>query len=68
MGRSPNRTKMILVIIYRIGHRVLRISLTMPIVVDYQISRESHQPVRQIALFGVVLIERSVNANENFLG
>ena len=55
-------------IIYRIGHRVLRISLTMAIVVDYQIPREPHQPVRQVTLFGVVLIKRSINANENFLG
>ena len=55
-------------IIHRIGHRVLRIPLAMAIIVDYQVSREPHQPVRQITLFGIVLIERSVNSDENFLG
>ena len=55
-------------IIHRIGHRVLRIPLTMTIVVDYQIPREPHQPIRQIALFGVVLIKSPIDANENFLG
>ena len=55
-------------IIHRIGHRVLRIPLTMAVVVDYQIPCEPHQPVRQVTLFGVVLIKCSVDANENFLG
>jgi hypothetical protein len=68
MGRRPDCPEMILMIIHRIGHRVLRIPLTMTIVVDYQVPREPHQPVRQITLFGVVLIERSVNSDENFLG
>jgi hypothetical protein len=56
-----------LVIVHSVRHRVLRIALSMPVVIDYQIPREPHQPVRQIALFGVVLIERAVDADENFL-
>jgi hypothetical protein len=50
-----------------VGVRILRIALAVPVIVNYQISRQPHQPVRQIALFGVVLIERAVNADENFL-
>jgi len=58
---------MVLVIIDGIRHRILRIPLTMSIVIDYQVPRQPHQPVREIALFGVVLIERAVDANEDFL-
>jgi hypothetical protein len=67
MGGRADSTKVILVIIDGVGHRILRIPLTMPIVVDYQISRETHQPVRQVTLFRVVLIEGPVYANEDFL-
>jgi hypothetical protein len=39
----------------------------MPVIVNYQISGEPHQPIRQIALFGVVLFERAVNPYKYFL-
>ncbi len=50
-----------------VGVRILRVTLAMTVIVDYQIAREPHQPIRQITLFGVVLFERFENADENFL-
>jgi hypothetical protein len=41
--------------------------LAVPVIIDYQISRQPHQPIRQIALFRIVLKERTVNSDEDFL-
>jgi hypothetical protein len=51
-----------------VGAGILRVTLAMPVIVNYQVSGEPHQPVRQIALLGVVLLKRSVNSDKNFLG
>ena len=55
-------------IVHRICHRILRVTLTMTVIVDYQISGQPHQPIREVALFRIVLIKRLVDANENILG
>jgi len=67
MGRRTDRTEMILVVVHRICHRILRISLPMAVIVDYQISGQTHQPVCEVALFGVVLIQSSIDPDEYFL-
>ena len=54
-------------IVHRVRHRILRIPLPVPVIVNYQISREPHQPIRKVALFRVVLVERLVDPDENFL-
>src|ERR1035437_1738210 len=58
---------MILVIVDGAGHRVLRITLAVPVIVNYQVAGEPHQPIRKIALFGIVLIERLINTYKNIL-
>jgi len=55
------------VVVHRIGHRILRITLAVPVIVDYQIACEPHQPIREISLFGVVLVKRPIYADENIL-
>ena len=50
-----------------LGVRVLRRALTAAVVVNYQIAREAHQPVLEVSLLRVVLFERAVDADENFL-
>ena len=42
-------------------------TLSLPVVVDNQIPRQAHQPILQVALLRVVLFQRSINPNENFL-
>jgi hypothetical protein len=59
---------MILMVVDSVGHRILRITLAVPVIVDYQIPSEPHQPIRQVALFRVVLIQSAVDAYENLLG
>lgn len=54
-------------VIDRVRHRILRIALSMSVIIDYQVSREPHKPVRQISLLGVVLVERSVDSDEDLL-
>ena len=54
-------------IIDGVGHRVLRVPLPVPVIVDYQIACEPHQPICEVALLRVVLVERAVNANKNIL-
>jgi hypothetical protein len=43
-------------------------SLSLAVIINYQITRQPHQPVLQIALFRVVLIQRAVHPYKNFLG
>jgi hypothetical protein len=54
-------------VIDRVGHRVLRVSLAVPVIIDYQISRQPHKPVRQVALFGVILIQSLVDPDKYLL-
>jgi len=54
-------------IIDGVSHRILRITLPMAVIVNYQIAGESHQPIRKVALFCIVLVERTVDAYENLL-
>src|SRR5688500_5400175 len=51
-----------------VGVVIVRRALAFPVVVDDQIARQSHQPVLQVPLFGVVLIQRAINSDKNFLG
>lgn len=46
---------------------VMRGPLTFSVVVDDQVTCQPHQPVLQIALPRIVLIQRSVNSNKNLL-
>jgi hypothetical protein len=59
---------MVLMIFKIVRRFILWRSLPLPVIVDNQIAREAHQPILQIALFRIVLLERTVNPNENFLG
>src|SRR6185503_3523514 len=45
----------------------MRSALALPVIVDDQVASQPHQPVLEIALLGVVLIQRTVNPDENFL-
>jgi hypothetical protein len=67
MGRRSRCPQVVRVVIHRVRHRVLRVSLAMAIIVDYQIAGETHKPVREIALFWIILIQRAVDAYENIL-
>src|SRR5688572_4900088 len=51
-----------------VGVVIVRRALAFPVVVDDQIARQAHQPVLQVPLFGVVLIQRAINSDKNFLG
>src|SRR6185503_5253478 len=42
-------------------------SLSFPIVVNYQVTSQPHQPVLQITLLRIVLIQRAVDSYENLL-
>src|SRR6185503_9043610 len=45
----------------------MRSALALPVIVDDQVASQPHQPVLEITLLGVVLIQRTVNPDENFL-
>jgi hypothetical protein len=55
-------------VVDRIGHRILGITLPVAVIVNYQIAGETHQPIREIALFRIVLVQCPIDAYENFLG
>ena len=46
---------------------VVRCSLSLSVIIDDQIPREPHEPVLQISLLRIVLIQRAINSNKNFL-
>ena len=46
---------------------VMRGPLAFAIIINDQITRQPHQPVLQITLARIVLIQRPVNSNKNFL-
>src|SRR5947209_7660345 len=50
------------------GGGVLRRALSLAVVVNNQIPRQPHQPILQVTLLGVVLIEGTINPYEYFLG
>ena len=50
-----------------VGLIIVRRPLSLAVVVDDQVTSQSHQPVLQVTLFSVVLFQRSVNPDENFL-
>src|SRR5215831_3038747 len=58
---------MIFVILQIIRNFVLSSALPLAIIVDDQVPGQPHQPVLQIALFWILLVEETINANENFL-
>src|SRR2546423_6356237 len=58
---------MVLVIFEVVGGFILRRALTFPIIIDDEVPCQPHQPVLQITLFRIVLIERTIDADENFL-
>ena len=58
---------MIRVICQVFSMAVMRRALAAAIVINDQVTRQTHQPVLQVTLFGIVLFQRSINANENFL-
>src|SRR5215210_4037370 len=61
------RVEMITVVSQIVCEVVVRCALALAVIVDNQVTREPHQPVLQITLLGVVLIQRTVNSNKNFL-
>src|ERR1041384_5500064 len=58
---------MVGMIVNRVRHRILRVTLEMAIFVNYQFSDEPHKPIRKIALFRIILVKRPVDAYKNFL-
>jgi hypothetical protein len=50
-----------------VGLIVVGSALSLSIVVDNQIACQPHQPILQVTLFGVVLFQRSIDSNKNFL-
>jgi hypothetical protein len=42
-------------------------ALALPVIIDDEIASQSHQPVLEIALLRVVLIQRTINPDENLL-
>jgi hypothetical protein len=51
-----------------VGLVVMRRALAFSVVIYDQITSQPHQPVLEVTLFRVVLFQRSVNPNKNFLG
>ena len=49
-GRVSNGSQVVLMVVHRIGHRILRISLPMAVIVDYQIAGKPHKPICKVAL------------------
>src|SRR6266581_4515885 len=68
LHRSASGAQVICVIFQVIRRGVLRRALSLSVVVNNQIPRQPHQPVLQVALPGVVLIEGAINPYEYFLG
>src|SRR5205085_9097784 len=62
-----SRAQVVSVIFKIISMRVVRRALASSVVINYQITRKTHQPVLQVALFRVVLLQRTIDAYENFL-
>src|SRR6185436_10390759 len=50
-----------------VGLVVVWRALSLAIVVDNQVARQPHQPILQVALFRIILFQRSINSNEDFL-
>src|SRR5262245_49422415 len=46
----------------------MRRSLSFPVIVNDQVTSQPHQPVLQIALLWIVLLQRPVNPYKDFLG
>jgi hypothetical protein len=59
--------KVITVIGEIVGEVVVRGTLALPVIVDDEIASKPHQPVLEIPLLRVVLIQRTINPYENFL-
>src|SRR6266700_1334952 len=51
-----------------VGLVVMGGALSFSVIVDNQIASQPHQPILQVTLLSVVLFQRSINPNENFLG
>jgi hypothetical protein len=68
LGRRPDGSKVVLMVVDSIRHCILRITLPVTVVIYYQVAGQPHQPICQIALLRIVLIERSVDPYKNFLG
>src|SRR5437016_5073072 len=58
---------MIFVIFQVVGGLILRGALTLAVIVNDQVARQAHQPVLQVALFGIVLFEGSVDTDKDIL-
>ena len=54
-------------VIYRLCHRILRVSLPMAVIVNYQVAGQPHQLIRKVALSGVILVQSAVNTYKNLL-
>jgi len=51
-----------------IGVIVVWRSLTLSVIVNDQVARQAHQPILEITLLGIILIQRTVNPYKNLLG
>src|SRR5882724_12436938 len=58
---------MVFVLFEIVRRFILRGALSLAIIVNDEIARQPHQPVLQISLLRIVLVERAVDANKNFL-
>src|SRR5688572_722639 len=59
--------KVISVVCQVIGLVVVRRALPLPVIINDEVPRQTHQPVLQITLLSVVLLQRSINPDKNFL-
>ncbi len=67
LNRIGPRVQVIAVIGEIVGVIIVRCALSFAVIVNDQITRQPHQPVLQVTLLGIVLIQRTVNPYENFL-
>ena len=65
--RIAGRVQVITVVGKIVRVIIVRRALAFAVIIDNQITRQPHQPVLQITLLGVVLIQRTINPNKNFL-
>ena len=67
LDRSAGGPQMVFVFFEIVRGFILWGALSLAIVINDQIARQPHQPVLQISLLRIVLVKRTVDANENFL-
>src|SRR5207247_334122 len=67
LHRVAGCAQVVLVIFEVVGGFILRSALPLPEIINDEVPCQPHQPILQVTLFRIVLIERTIDSDENFL-